>query len=215
MIRRLALALSLCAPLAATANPEHCQCLWRGSFSEVAQQTDLVIQGEVTDIKGNAVDFRPLAQYQGETWLHSLRVWMKTGSYCRPETEQFTPGSRWVLALTQIKELPEDGFNPHTPNQSFGRKLDYTLSACGGYWLKMRGQTVVGNLVPGTARWDHEPDMTPVLVDLIEAFLDGRASIEDLEQASREDPALRDLMLDTRSFLRGQDEYLPDKDTDN
>ncbi len=215
MIRRLAILLCLFSPLAANASPEDCECIWRGSFSEVAPDADLVIQGEVTNIKGNAVDFRPLAQYRGATWLDAVRVWMKTGSYCRPEAEQFTPGSRWVLALSQIRELPEDGFNPHTPNQSFGRKLDYTLSACGGYWLKMRGQTVVGNLVPGTPRWDHEPDMTPVLVDLVAAYLGERATLEDLNSASSEDPALRDLMLDTRSFLRGQDQYLQDKETDN
>jgi hypothetical protein len=138
---------------------------------------------------------------------------MRTGNYCRPAAEQFAPGSRWILALEEITEAPEDGFNPHTPNQSYGRPHDYILSACGGYWLSVRGETAVGNLLPGMARWDHEPDMTPVLVDLVAAFLDQRASIDDLRDASEEDPELKALMLDTRSFLRGQDGLLDSEAT--
>ena len=36
-----------------------CGCLWEGSFSEVAPQTDLVLLAEVQAIKGNAVDLVP------------------------------------------------------------------------------------------------------------------------------------------------------------
>lgn len=209
-MKRWALAACLLAPSAVAAQdmPEACTCLWAGSFAEVAPASDLVLRGEVIARKGNAVDIAPIAQFQGQTWLDSIRVWMRTGDYCHPSAETFSPGSEWVLALDQIQSVPEDGFNPSTPNQSYGRRLDYQLSACGGYWLKVRGETVIGNLVPGTPRWNHEPDMTPVRVDLVAAFLAGKASIDDLRDAASEDPALRALRLDTRSFLRGQADFL-------
>jgi hypothetical protein len=44
--------------------------------------------------------------------------------------------------------------------------------------------------------------MTPVLLDLVAAFIDGEVSARTLAEASREDPATRQLMLDTKAFLR-------------
>jgi hypothetical protein len=208
--KRWLLAAGLLTSITASAQeiPETCTCLWQGSFTEVASDTDLVLRGEVISRKGNAVDIAPITQFQGQTWLDSIRVWMRTGDYCRPAAEAFEPGSQWVFALHQIQSVPENGFDPSTPNQSFGRRLDYRLSACGGYWLKMRGETVIGNLLPGTPRWNHEPDMTPVVIDLLAAYLAGEASVEDLRDAATEDPELRALRLNTRSFLRGQDGLL-------
>jgi hypothetical protein len=49
----------------------------------------------------------------------------------------------------------------------------------------------------------REPKMTPVLIDLLADYVDGKVDADTLLQASREDPAVRDLMLDTREFLRG------------
>jgi hypothetical protein len=45
--------------------------------------------------------------------------------------------------------------------------------------------------------------MSPVLLDLVAAFVAGKVEAPALLEASREDPALRDLMLDTRAFMRG------------
>ena len=115
------------------------------------------------------------------------------------------------MALSEIREVPADGFNPSTPNQSFGRPFDYTLSSCGGYWLKVQGNTATGNLVPDMPRFYHEPDMSPVLVDLVEGYINGTVSIDGLIEASRERPdVVNELILDTRSFLRGQADWLPD-----
>ena len=175
-------------------------------------QADLVLLGQVQAIKGNAVDLVPETILKGRFWLDTLRVWMKTQDYCRPPAEYFALGSRWVMALSQIQERPEDSFNPSTPNQSFGRLLDYQLSSCGGYFLQVSGNTVRGNLVPGTTRWDQQPDMNPVLLDLLRSYLAGDASVESLKRAAEEDPEVRELMLNTRSFLRGQEGLLPEQE---
>ena len=191
-----------------------CGCLWEGSFSEVAPQTDLVVLAEVQTSKGNAVDLVPEQVLRGDFWLDTLRVWMQTKDYCRPPAEDFPVGSRWIMALSQIQDIPEDGFDPSTPNQSYGRPFDYSLSSCGGYWLSVNGSTAMGNLVPGMPRFYHQPDMSPVLVDLIEGYLQGRVSEAALAEASRERPeAVDGLILDTRSFLRGQADWLPDEET--
>ena len=193
-----------------------CGCLWQGSFSEVAATTDLVVLGEVQRIKGNAVDLKPERVLHGEFWLDSMRVWMRTRDYCRPSAEAFSEGSRWIMALAQIREIPEDGFDPSTPNQSYGRLYDYALSSCGGYWLRVNGNTAVGNLVPGMPRFYHQPEMSPVLVDLIAGYLNDTVSEAALVEASRERPdEVNELILDTRSFLRGQDQWLDDQDSDS
>jgi hypothetical protein len=193
-----------------------CGCLWQGSFSEVAATTDLVVLGKVQRIKGNAVDLKPERVLHGEFWLDSMRVWMRTRDYCRPSAEAFPEGSRWIMALAQIREIPEDGFDPSTPNQSYGRPYDYALSSCGGYWLRVNGNTAVGNLVPGMPRFYHQPEMSPVLVDLVAGYLNDTVSEAALVEASRERPdEVNELMLDTRSFLRGQDQWLDDQDSDS
>ena len=210
------LAVMLSAP--AVSQPDatgaDCGCLWQGSFSEVALQTDLVVLAEVQTSKGNAVDLVPEQVLRGDFWLNTLRVWMQTKDYCRPPADDFPVGSRWIMALSQIQDIPEDGFDPSTPNQSYGRPFDYVLSSCGGYWLSVNGSTAMGNLVPGMPRFYHQPDMSPVLVDLIEGYLQGRVSEAALAEASRERPEeVDELILDTRSFLRGQADWLPDEET--
>ncbi len=192
-----------------------CGCLWQGSFSEVAPGTDLIILGTIQRTKGNSVDLDPEKILLGSLWPDYARVWMKTGDYCRPEPENFPVGSRWVMALRKINNIPPGGFNPFTPNESFGRKGDYILSSCGGFWLKVLGNSLTGNLVPGMPRFSHEPKMSPVLVEIVSAYLQGKVSKAALVEASRQQSKdLDTLILDTRSFLRGQEFSLPEKHSD-
>lgn len=177
-----------------------CGCLWEGSFAEVQARADLVVAGTVAQRKGNSIDIAIDRTLRGERWREQLRVWLQTGDYCRPPAEDFPEGSRWVLALSRIATVPEGGFNPATPNLSYGRQGDYVLSSCGGYWLRWTGDAVTGNLVDAP-RWAREPEMTPVLLDVLEAYVAGRIDKAALKEASREDPALRELMLNTRQFL--------------
>ena len=198
--------LLCCALLlvAAVARGE-CECLWQGDFSEVQASTSLVLSGTVLRRKGNSIDLSVDRLLRGQEHLDTIRVWLKAADYCRPEPELFPVDSQWVMALHEIEKDVPGGFNPHTPNVSYGRVGDYSLSSCGGYWLKRSGEWVTGNLVQAP-RWVREPKMTPVVLDLVTDYVNGKVDKGALLQASREDPALRELMLDTRAFLRGDEE---------
>lgn len=181
-----------------------CDCLWQGSFVEVQAGADLVVSGTVARAKGNSIDLAVERTLRGSADAAEVRIWLKTADYCRPEPELFPPGSEWVMALSRIVEDVPGGFNPNTPNVSYGRPGDYSLSSCGGYWLSRSGEWVSGNLVQAP-RWVRDPKMTPVLIDLLAGFIEGRVDVQALAEASREDPAARDLMLDTKAFLRETD----------
>ena len=198
--------LSFLALLLAASNGQaECECLWQGSFSEVQADTSLVVSGTVIAGKGNAIDLSVDSLLRGREQPTPIRIWLKTGDYCRPEPGLFPIGSQWVMALQEITEDVPGGFNPHTPNISYGRIGDYFLSSCGGYWLSQSDGWVTGNLVDAP-RWVREPKMTPVMLDLVTEYVNGEVDRDALLQASREDPALRELMLDTKAFLRGDEE---------
>jgi hypothetical protein len=180
-----------------------CNCLWRGSFSDVQAEADLVASGTVIASAGNSIDLELTLLMRGEEPVDAIRIWLKTADYCRPDPELFPLGTQWVMALHKIMEAVPGGFNPNTPNISYGRPGDYILSSCGGYWLSQQGNRVTGNLI-NAPRWEREPKMTPVLLDLIAGYVQGNLDRDALLQASREDPALRELMLDTRSFIRNE-----------
>jgi hypothetical protein len=209
----IAIALALSLPhLAAAQDQEEeqdqaqvqddCTCLWHGSFSEVQDRADIVVAGSVVQTKGNALDLAIERRLRGEPYLDEIRIWLKTRNYCRPLIDDFPVGSRWVMALAKIREVPEDWFDPSTPNQSYGRPDDYILSACGGYWLSYVGDAVTGNLIDAP-RWAHEIDMQPVMISVVEAFVRGDMDADALREAAKEDPAVDNLLLDTKAFLRG------------
>ncbi len=178
-----------------------CECLWEGSFSEVQADTSIVVSATVINGKGNAIDVFVDELLRGEEKLPTIRVWLKDGDYCRPEASLFPSDSQWVMALDRIDEEIPGGFNPNTPNVSYGRVGDYSLSSCGGYWLSRSENWVTGNLV-NAPRWVREPKMTPVLLDVVAAFVAGKIGADALVEASKIDPELRKLMLDTKAFLR-------------
>jgi len=192
------LLILLCQPARA-----ECECLWRGSFSEVQAETDLVISGTVIATAGNSIDVAVDRLLRGGETGDSVRVWLKTADYCRPEAELFPRGSEWVMALQKIREQVPGGFNPGTPNISYGRVGDYSLSSCGGYWLRRKGELVSGNLVDAP-RWARDPAMTPVLLDIVADYVQGSLDRDALREASRKDPKLRELILDTRAFIRNE-----------
>jgi hypothetical protein len=197
--------LALCTVLWLANAPAYaeCECVWQGSFTDVEAATDLVISGTVIASKGNAIDLAVSQVLRGTEPPDPLRVWLHAADYCRPEVGLFPLDTQWVMALQKITEEPPGGFNPNTPNISYGRIDDYSLSSCGGYWLRVSEGLVTGNLV-NAPRWERDPPMTPVLLELVVDFVQGRLARDALLQASKEDPALRKLKLDTRSFLRNE-----------
>lgn len=199
-VRYLAL-LFLGYAFANAAAKAECDCLWQGSFTDVEASADVVVSGSINGAKGNSVDLTIDRLLRGDTIVPDIRIWLKTGDYCRPEPADFPVGSEWVMALFRIREDVEGGFSPHTPNISYGRVGDYFLSSCGGYWLSRDGNWVTGNLVQAP-RWVREPKMTPVLLDLVTDYVAGKVDAQALATASQEDPAARELMLDTKAFLR-------------
>ena len=201
------LLLALLAQPGQAEAPDECECLWEGPFTDVQAVTDLVVSGSVERVRGNAVDLQVDAVLRGDQDLPSIRIWMKTADYCRPEAKRFPVGSQWVMALDRIDKQVPGGFNPSTPNISYGRVGDYELSACGGYFLSQTGNLVTGNLAEG-ARWDYEPKMNPVLLDLVSDFVAGKIPASALLEASHQDPEVRNMLLDTKAFLRGDDAYI-------
>ncbi len=178
-----------------------CNCIWKGSFTQVQTDADLVISGTVLSSKGNSVDIKIEQILRGKEFQEEIRVWMNPGELCRPEVDEFSDSSQWVMALHQINEHNSGDFNPNTPNISTGRIGDYSLSICGGYWLSRKDNLVTGNLAAGT-RWDRDPKMSPVILGLVAAFVRGDIDEKNLREAAIADPALQELQLETRLFLR-------------
>ncbi|MDP4652502.1 MAG: delta-aminolevulinic acid dehydratase [Haliea sp.] len=184
------------------ATPEaSCLCLWQGGFAEVQADADLVAAVTITLSKGNSVDVSVDQILRGTEYNESVRLWLRARDYCRPEAEEFPVGSRWVMALQRINDQVPGGFNPDTPNISYGRIGDYALSSCGGYWLALSDNRVTGNLIDAP-RWERDPKMSPVLLELLVSYVRGDITRDALREARREDPALRELMLNTKEFLR-------------
>lgn len=185
-----------------------CRCLWQGPFVRSQQQADVVLEGEVLEQRGNAFDVAVNRVLRGELYPETVRIW---GHYaetppgvCRAPAAAFEPGSRWVLALERIDAVPAGGFNPATPNISFGRKGDYALSRCGANWLEIHDGLVRGNLANG-ARWQYEDEeMEPVRPELLANWLQGDVKTETLIEAAKPNPEARRLREATRRFLRQQ-----------
>ncbi|MEE4191390.1 MAG: delta-aminolevulinic acid dehydratase [Halieaceae bacterium] len=178
-----------------------CGCLWQGAFADVQGATDLVVAGRVVASSGNSIDLSVTRNLRGELFRDTVRVWLDTGDLCRAEVGSFPLESTWVMALDRIDEVPPGGFDPGTPNLSFGREGDFSLSRCGGYWLKLAENMVTGNLTNGP-RWEMDPKMSPILLELVAGYVGGDIDRDTLEEAGRVDPALQELIINTRLFLR-------------
>lgn len=194
--------------------PEACSCLWQGSFSKIIDQADLIVGGEVIARKGNSADLQIEhtfldRQVNLPEFNSVIRIWGDNGQLCRPDINNYPPGTRWLFALKKITEPSPDGFNPNTPNISHGRRNDYYLSQCGAYWLQLHDNYASGNLVKGR-RWQwHNEKMTPVRLELIDAYINQAIPEQALIEAARPSSEAKKLMDKTRQFIWQQQSTAP------
>jgi hypothetical protein len=211
-IRPVFFALFLAANTAAA---QECDCIWRGSFSDVTKQTDLIIAGEIISRSGNSADIKIEKIFQGKHFQDSARIWgtmtLRDGTpLCRANLEEFPTGSRWVLALEKITDVPKNGFNPATPSLGYGRKDDYALSNCGAYWLAADGETARGNLVNGK-RWSYDNrdkdnnEIAAISFQQLTDFLSGKLSAKQLLELTATTKEFRKLMNQSRQQILKND----------
>jgi len=183
-----------------------CDCKWQGPFTWLVDDADLVVLARFdAPQKGNARDVLIEDTLKGHSFDEVIRLWGTYKNYCRANVDQFPTGSRWVLVLDRIDEIPNDGFNPNTPNQSFGRKGDYALSRCGGYWLKEKNGMLTGNIT-SIVEWDYDPLMDPVPYDVVQQFIDGEVGYTEIIEHSGEITS-KEAMLRRAKKELGRPEY--------
>lgn len=186
--------------------PKNCKCIWQGSFNQISAKSDFIVSGKVLSQKGNSMDFsvdRILLdrEINGKEYKKDIRIWGDDGKECRPPISNFPLASDWLFALKKIAIEPENGFNPNTPNISFGRKNDYYISMCGAYWLKVHDGFVTGNLING-GRWLWQNEkMNPVIIELVAAHANGTLKDQGLIEASKPLTASKKLMMETMQFI--------------
>jgi hypothetical protein len=197
----LTLLLLLTAQLPAHA----CDCIWRGPFIRAAQGADLVVAGSVSGRQGNAFRLTLAQTLKGQVFTDQIQIWGAYRDTCRPDVERFEPGSEWLLALRRIETVPPQGFDPDTPNVSYGLAGDYTLDSCGVTWLPLKDGLVKGNLT-GQQRWDYDGDGEPVLLEMVAEYLRGELPEAALVEAAKPNMEARQLLQRTRSWLRMQED---------
>ena len=197
-------------PQASSAQPPPtCDCLWQGAFNRITDNADLIVGGHIVASKGNSADLNIDhllidRAVQFTEFRDVIRIWGNDGKQCRPDITDFPVGSHWVMALKKITEDTPDGFNPNTPNVSYGRINDYYLSKCGSYWLQLSEGYVSGNLVKGRRwQWDN-PAMNPVLLELVEAYIKNIIPEQALIEAAKPLTETKKLMEETRHFIQNQ-----------
>lgn len=179
-----------------------CDCLWQGAFVDSQQHADLIVAGRVISHSGNSMDLAVAQVLRGEEFQPEIRIWGDNGKLCRPSIYQFERDTQWVLALQRIDSVPADGFDPNTPNLSYGRERDYAISRCGVNWLQQRDGFVHGNVVEA-GRWQYKDEQrAPVLFELLQGWLDGDVPLQALQLANAKDTRSRELLNETRVQLR-------------
>ncbi|WP_269620799.1 hypothetical protein [Zhongshania sp. BJYM1] len=188
-----------------------CECLWEGPFKSVYPDTDLVVYGEVRSAQGNGFDLVIDTILQGSEYRDEIRIWGKKDDLCRPDANEFPPGSRWVMALKRIENPPEDAFDPFKANISFGRQDDFSLSSCGVYWLPVKQQRVSGNILDGS-RWQYlDSKKTPIIMPVFEAWMRSILPDAAIAEAAKPQTRARQLLNETKIHLwEEQRNPLPD-----
>lgn len=180
-----------------------CGCQWQGPFSWLVDEVDTIAHVTIVNHNDNAMDARIISLYKGQSFDQEIRIWGDRGYQCRPPVSYFETDTQWLLAINKINTIPESSFDPFNPDQSFGRKGDYQLSACGAYWLKIEDNKASGNIT-SILDWDYNPPMDPVPVKIIADFINGDASFADIIGHSNEITSIEVMMRKSKQWLKNQ-----------
>jgi hypothetical protein len=125
-----------------------CSCVWAGPFAKVAPGRELVVYGEVLDYYGHSMEVKVLEVLKGKEERSTIRIWGDNGALCRPYVTSFPIGTRWLFAVSPLRETLADK-QPASFWEGFfsraGRK-EYAISVCGDFWLAVRGEMAVGRI---------------------------------------------------------------------
>jgi hypothetical protein len=111
---------------------EACSCLWAGPFLSVAPRVESIVRARVVGYSGNAMDVEVLEVLKGAERPGRMRIRGDNGIQCRPYVTQFPRGTEWIFAIDRNTEEQERG--------------GFAISACGEYWARVEGDTVIGQL---------------------------------------------------------------------
>lgn len=116
-----------------------CSCIWVGGFMKVAPQSPLILRGVVKSYEGEshgiklAMNVDVLEVFKGNVAAKTLRIQGDNGMLCRAAVKQFKIGSEYIFALNGPGAKPGYDGGP-------------AISACGQYWLELKGAKAFGSI---------------------------------------------------------------------
>lgn len=143
-----------------------CSCISsKSSFVQLTKRSELVIRGRVIEYVWYKDDQEkkrtPLAMtvevkevYKGAAKLGKIVVWGDNGMQCRPYVTRFPVKTEWVWALSK------------DPSTAKGK---LAISACGEYWLQVKGSNVVGKVTDGSPKAKQKVMSLPDFRKLLKA----------------------------------------------
>lgn len=136
---------------AISTNALACTCAWGGPFMKVARNTEVIVQAKVVtyDRKKQSMIVKITEVYSGNIKRKNIRVWGDNGMLCRPYVTTFPIGSEWVFALNGQGSKPK-----------YNSDNRYAISVCGAYWLRVRGNKVIGYIDKGKSHRGGQQEIT-------------------------------------------------------
>ncbi len=125
-----------------------CKCEeWAGPFLHVKKDAVIIVHTKVLKYfkpkedsgLGWSMDIKITKLINGEEKRNVIRVWGDNGALCRPHVTQFPINTQWMFILfDSYDSSPEEPVN------------DYSISNCGEYWLKIKGNYAYGQITKDT-----------------------------------------------------------------
>ena len=122
-----------------------CDCGWGGPFLNVAQESEVIVIGEVRSYQVNSLSLEIIEVLRGTENRSTIRLWGDNGAQCRSYVEEFPVGSRWIFALYSVTPSNGNGsMEDHDNAPPNEKKTDYEIFNCGEYVLRVVEDTAKG-----------------------------------------------------------------------